>query len=74
MAISLIIGFSYFFYKIFYWQNLFNGITPLILLFTFLFSFVLFFMGVLGEYLLLLLSKLNTVPVVEEERINFDKK
>ena len=72
MAISLIIGFSYF-YKIFYWQNLFNG-TPLILLFTFLFSFVLFFMGVLGEYLLLLLSKLNTVPVVEEERINFDKK
>jgi len=74
ITISLIVGVFYFFYKIFYWQNLFNGITPLILLFTFLFSFVLFFMGVLGEYLLLLLSKLNTVPVMEEERINFDKK
>ena len=70
--VTIIIGITYAIYKIIFWEDFFSGLAPLIILFSFLISFVLFFMGVIGEYILMLSSKLNTVKVIEEERINFD--
>ncbi len=72
MVLTLTTGIFYFIYKLLFWESLFAGIAPLIILFTFLFSFVLLFLGVIGEYLILILSKINTVPVIEEERLNFN--
>lgn len=70
--ISLTTGIFYTIYKIIFWEDFFSGFTPLVILFSFLVSFILFFMGVIGEYILMLSSKFNTLKVVEEERINFE--
>ena len=70
--VSLIIGIFYIIYKIIFWNDFISGFTPLIILFSFLVSFILFFMGIIGEYILMLSTKFNTIKVVEEERINFD--
>ena len=70
--ISLIVGIFYTFYKIIFWNDFISGFTPLLILFSFLVSFILFFMGIIGEYILMLSTKFNTLKVVEEERINFN--
>lgn len=70
-CISLTVGIFYFFYKIIFWDEFSTGIAPLIITISFFMSFILFFLGIIGEYLLLLLSKIITLPVIEEERINF---
>ena len=70
--VTIIIAISYAVYKFIFWEDFFSGFAPLIILFSFLISFVLFFMGVIGEYILMLSSKFNTIKVIEEERINFD--
>ena len=70
--ISFSIGIFYLFFKIFYWNEMVAGIAPLIIILSFLLSFLLLFMGIIGEYILLIITKINTTPVIEKERINFD--
>ena len=51
------------------------GIAPLVVGFFFLFSIVLIFMGLIGEYVLALNTRIINRPlVVEEKRINFNSR
>lgn len=60
--------------KLVYWYNMPMGIAPLVIG-VFLFSSVqLFFIGLLGEYIAQILTKVTNRPlVIESERINFDE-
>lgn len=70
--ISLSISIVYFVYKLFYWNEFQLGVAPIIILFTLLFSIVLFFLGIIGEYILSIHIRLRKRPlVIEKERINF---
>jgi glycosyltransferase involved in cell wall biosynthesis len=71
--LSLIIAFFYLILKLLYWNN-FNAGTAPILIGIFFFSAVqLFFLGILGEYIGTLLTRVTDRPhVFEKKRINFD--
>jgi hypothetical protein len=69
--VTITVGISYGIYKVIFWEDFFSGFAPIVILFSFLTSFILFFMGVMGEYILMLSDKFNTIKVIEEERINF---
>jgi len=72
-GISVIVGFVYLILKIIYWDRFPAGIAPLIILVSFMSSIQLFFIGLMGEYILSMNKRLMNRPlVVEEERINFD--
>lgn len=71
--ISLSISVIYLLYKLLFWSEFQLGVAPIIVLFTFLFSIVLFFLGIIGEYILSIHIRLRKRPlVIEKERINFD--
>lgn len=73
-AASIIVGVVYFILKLIYWDRFTAGMVPLILLVSFLGSLQLFFIGLMGEYILSMNKRLMNRPlVVEEERINFDR-
>jgi hypothetical protein len=73
--VSFGISIVYLFYKLLFWNEFQLGVAPIIILFTFLFSIVLFFLGIIGEYILSIHIRLRKRPlVIEKERINFDKK
>lgn len=71
-VVSFSVGVFYLIFKIIYWNQMVAGIAPLIIILSFLLSFLLLFMGIIGEYILLIITKINTTPVIEKERINFD--
>lgn len=74
-AISIIIAIVYLILKLVYWDRFTAGMVPLILLVSFIGSLQLFFIGLMGEYILSMNKRLMNRPlVVEEERINFDDK
>ncbi|MDO5402613.1 MAG: glycosyltransferase family 2 protein [Eubacteriales bacterium] len=71
---SLLVGVVYLVMKLIYWNRFTAGMTPLILLVSFLGSLQLIFIGLMGEYILSMNKRLMNRPlVVEEERINFSK-
>lgn len=70
--ISLLVAFSYFLYKFIYWQEFSLGIAPIVIGLFFMFSVQLFFLGIVGEYIGSIHTKVLKRPlVVEKERINF---
>ena len=72
-ALSLIAGFVYLVLKLLYWDQVPIGITPLLLATFFLGSIQLLALGLLGEYVALLLQYARRFPlVIEKERVNFD--
>ena len=74
-GISVIVGFVYLILKIIYWNRFPAGMAPLIILVSFMSSIQLFFIGLMGEYILSMNKRLMNRPlVIEEERINFDNK
>ena len=74
-AISIIVAIVYLILKLVYWNRFTAGMVPLILLVSLLGSLQLFFIGLMGEYILSMNKRLMNRPlVVEEERINFDDK
>ncbi len=74
-TVSIIVAIIYFILKLVYWDRFTAGMVPLILLVSFLGSLQLFFIGLMGEYILSMNKRLMNRPlVVEEERINFDEK
>ncbi|SDM38370.1 glycosyltransferase family 2 protein [Lachnospira pectinoschiza] len=72
--ISVVIGLVYLVLKLIYWDRFAAGMAPLIILVSFLGALQLFFIGLMGEYIISMNQRLMNRPlVVEEERINFDE-
>ena len=70
--LSFLAGMFYLFMKIFYWREFAIGQAPLIVGLFFMGSVQLFFIGVVGEYIGAIHTKVTKRPlVVERERINF---
>ncbi|NBK97662.1 MAG: glycosyltransferase [Erysipelotrichia bacterium] len=73
--ISLIVGFGYFIAKLLYWNTMSLGVAPLIIMSSLMFSIMLFFIGIIGEYIGAIYTQVLNRPLVfEKERINFDSK
>lgn len=73
-GISLLIALLYLILKLVYWNEFQAGNTPLILGVYVLGSIQLFFIGLIGEYILNINTRVIHRPlVVEEKRINFDE-
>jgi glycosyltransferase involved in cell wall biosynthesis len=71
-AASLIIAIVYFVMKLIYWNRFTAGMTPILIGVFFMGSIQLFFIGLIGEYILNMNQRIMKRPlVVEEERINF---
>lgn len=72
-ALSLLVAIGYFVYKLVFWDRFAVGIAPLVIGLFLSFSIQLFFMGLLGEYIAVIHTRVMKRPlVVERERINFD--
>ncbi len=71
--IALVIALIYLIYKLLHWYDFMAGNAPLIIGVYLLGSIQLFFIGLMGEYILNINQRVIHRPlVVEEERINFD--
>ncbi len=70
--LSLLIAFLYFILKLIFWDEFSLGMAPIIISLFFFASVQLFCLGVLGEYIGAIYTRVNKKPVVvEKERINF---
>jgi glycosyltransferase involved in cell wall biosynthesis len=70
--ICLLIAFIYLILKILFWSQFSLGLAPLIIGIFGIASFQILLLGILGEYVILILTHARKLPlVVEEERINF---
>jgi glycosyltransferase involved in cell wall biosynthesis len=71
--LNLLTGIGYLVYKLLFWDRFSAGMAPVVIgLFLFC-SVQLFFIGILGEYIGVILTHVRKLPlVVEKERINFD--
>lgn len=70
--ISICISIIFLFYKIFFWNNFELGMAPIIVGFFFMSAIQIILLGILGEYISVVLTHTRSLPlVVEKERINF---
>lgn len=71
-AVSLLIALGYLVLKLTQWEQMSFGMAPILIGFFFFASVQLFFIGLLGEYILQIHTQVQKRPlVVERERINF---
>ena len=71
--LSLVLALIYLILKLVYWDRFAAGMTPILLGVFILGSVQIFFIGLLGEYIMNINTRVMTRPlVIEEERINFD--
>jgi hypothetical protein len=71
--LSLLVGITYFIYKLMFWDRFELGIAPLVIGIFFFAAVQLFFIGLIGEYIGSIHTQVLRRPlVVEKERINFD--
>jgi len=71
--VSAIVGIGYFIAKLIYWDTMTLGTAPLLIMTSFMFSIMLFFIGIIGEYIGAIYTQVLKRPLVfEKERINFD--
>ena len=72
-AISLVVALIYLIMKLMFWNRFVAGTIPILLAVCILGSAQLFFIGLLGEYVMNINKRIMNRPlVIEEERINFD--
>lgn len=72
-ALTFLVALGYFVYKLIFWNRFAVGIAPLVIGLFLSFSVQLFFMGLLGEYIAVIHTRVMRRPlVVERERINFE--
>ena len=72
-GISFLVGMVYLIMKLLYWDRFAAGMAPLLIGMCILGSVKIFFIGLLGEYIMSINTRVMHRPlVVEEERINFD--
>ena len=70
---SILIGFVYLILKLVYWDSFAMGNAPMLIGMFVLSGVQLFFIGLLGEYVLNINSRIMKRPlVIEERRINFE--
>lgn len=70
--ISFLVGIGYLVYKLLFWERFTLGIAPALIGLFFFCSVILFFIGILGEYIGAIHTQVLRRPlVVEKERINF---
>jgi len=73
-GISMLIAVVYLILKLVYWDRFPAGMAPILIGMLFLGSIQIFFIGLIGEYILTINQRVMKRPlVVEEERINFDE-
>jgi glycosyltransferase involved in cell wall biosynthesis len=71
--ISFISGFFYLIYKLIFWNTFDAGIAPVVIGFFFISSIQIVLLGLVGEYVGIILLHQRDMPLVhEKERINFD--
>ena len=71
--VSFVVGIAYLIMKLMYWDRFAAGMAPVLIGMCFLGSVQIFFIGLLGEYIMSINTRVMHRPlVVEEERINFD--
>ena len=72
-VVSLLLAVGYFILKLMFWNNFPAGTAPILIALFFFSSVQLFFIGLLGEYIAMIHTRVASHPlVVEKERINFD--
>jgi glycosyltransferase involved in cell wall biosynthesis len=72
--LSLIVAIIYFVLKLLNWNQFTLGLAPLVIGLFFFSSVQLFFIGIIGEYIAVINTKVTNRPlVIERERINFDE-
>ncbi len=73
-GVSLLAGIGYLIAKLFFWNYFSLGMAPVVVGLFFFASVQLFFIGILGEYIGSIHTKVLKRPlVIEKERINFDQ-
>ena len=71
-GISMLVGLLYLIMKLIWWDRFPAGMAPMLIGMLFLGSVQIFFIGLLGEYILSINQRVMKRPlVVEEERLNF---
>jgi len=59
--------------KLIYWNEMSIGIAPLMIIVSFMLSILLFFLGLIGEYVGAIYTQVLNRPLVfVKERVNFD--
>ena len=72
--LSIIFGVFYFIRKLMYWESFSLGLAPMLIGGSLMFSILLYFIGILGEYTGQIYTQtLNRPLVFEKERINFEE-
>lgn len=72
-ALSMIVAIIYLIMKLIWWDRFPAGTVPILIGMLFLGSVQIFFIGLLGEYVLNINQRVMKRPlVIEEERLNFD--
>jgi glycosyltransferase involved in cell wall biosynthesis len=71
-ALSFLVGLAYLIYKLVFWNRFALGVAPVVIGLFFFASVQLFFIGIVGEYIGAIHTRVSKRPlVVEKERINF---
>lgn len=72
-ALSALVALVYLLYKLIYWERFTAGVAPLVIGVFGAFSVQLLFLGLLGEYVAIIHTRVMRRPlVIEKERVNFD--
>ena len=72
-ALSLLVGLGYLIAKLVFWNTFSAGIAPILLAVLFFAAVQLIALGLVGEYIGLILQYVRRFPlVIEKERVNFD--
>ena len=70
--ISAVVAIFFLFYKIMFWNSFALGIAPIIIGIFLASSIQIFLLGLIGEYVSIILTHNRKMPLVfEKERINF---
>ena len=73
--IAILVSIIFLFYKLLFWNSFNLGIAPLVIGLFFFSGFQIFLLGLVGEYISVILSHVRKLPlVIEKERINFEDK
>ncbi len=71
--LSILVGLVYLVLKLIYWDRFSAGIMPMLIGLFFLHAVELVFIGLVGEYVMSVNTRVMKRPlVIEEERINFE--
>ena len=73
-VLSFIVGLGYFIYKLLFWDSFNVGMAPVVIGLFFVSSIQLFSIGMIGEYIAVIIRRVTPKPlVIEKEKINFDE-